>query len=263
MNIIDLSKMLIDDSFSLINITSHMRWLVDSFKYKKYLKKNAELKDKYKGQRCYILGNGPSIKQLDVTQIVGAPTFVVNKFYKSPIYDQIKPTFHCVYDRFIFEECKDELNDIIAENKYNTTFIFTRRAIGQVKDESRCYYVYSTLLPTKRNNHYELTGNANTWLNVVPFVIMCAIYMGFSEIVLLGCDFSLFASRKDSHFYDSGENVDRKESLFQDLQGHAIVCCQHSYLKKYADAHGVKIVNCTPGSLLDVYPQDQLVNHVN
>ena len=92
---------------------------------------------------------------------------------------------------------------------------------------------------------------------------MCAIYMGFSEIVLLGCDFSLFASRKDSHFYDSGESVDRKESLFQDLQGHAIVCCQHSYLKKYADAHGVKIVNCTPGSLLDVYPQDQLENHVN
>ena len=46
MNIIDLSKMLIDGSFSLINITSHMRWLADSLKYKKYLKKNAELKDK-------------------------------------------------------------------------------------------------------------------------------------------------------------------------------------------------------------------------
>ena len=89
MNIIDLSKMLIDGSFSLINITSHMRWLADSFKYKKYLEKNAELKDKYKGQRCYILGNGPSIKQLDVTQVAGAPTFVVNKIGRASCRERV------------------------------------------------------------------------------------------------------------------------------------------------------------------------------
>ena len=242
---------------------SGLKWLIDKPKFQKYINKNKILKDQYKGQRCYILGNGPSIKNLDTDLISDGVTFVVNKFYKSPIYSKIKPTFHCVYDRFIFEECKDDLNDIISKDEFGTTFIFTRRAIGSIKNDERCHYVYSTQLPTSGEYHYNLTKNANTWLNVIPFVIMCAIYMGFSEIVLLGCDFSLFASRKDSHFYDSGESVDRKESLFQDLQGHAIVCTQHSYLKKYADAHGIKIVNCTPGSLLDVYPQDKLENYVN
>ncbi|MCD7784457.1 MAG: DUF115 domain-containing protein [Oscillospiraceae bacterium] len=262
MNIIDLSRILIDKSFSAINAVSHARWLIDCRKYKRYIRKNVELKDMYRGERCYILGNGPSINQLDTSLIKDKATFVVNKFYKSSIYADIKPTFHCIYDRFIFEECKEDLNEIISKNEYNTRFLLTRRAIGQIEKDDNCYYVYSNLLPTYRNHHYDLTKNANTWLNVIPFVIMCAIYMGFSEIVLLGCDFSLFASRKDSHFYDSGASVDRQESLFQDLQGHAIVCCQHSYLKKYADANGIKIVNCTPGSLLDVYPQDDLINHI-
>lgn len=262
MNIIDLNKMLTDYSFRIINVTSSIRWMFDRIKFGKIIVDNQKLKDKHKGETCYILGNGPSIKNLDISLLDGKITFVVNKFYKSPFYSQIKPTYHCVYDRYIFEECKEDLKVIIDSEDSLTNFIFTRRAYAYFGDNIKCSYIYSTMLPTSDGLHIDLSKNANTWLNVIPFVIMCALYMGFSKIVLLGCDFSLFASRKDSHFYDAGESVDRKESLFQDLQGHAIVCSQHSYLKKYADTHNVEIINCTEGSLLDVYPQKSLEDYI-
>lgn len=262
MDIIEINKMLMDKSLMMINIYSRIKYMIDYPKFKKYITKNIELKDKYKGQRCYILGNGPSIKDLDIDLLKGKNTFVVNGFYKSPMYEKLEPTFHCIYDKFIFEESRTDLEKIVSENKFETTFIFNRRAIGKLANPNKCYYVYSTIFPTTLNNKYDLAKNANTFLNVIPFVIMCAIYMGFSEIILLGCDFSLFASRKESHFYDQGELIDRKESLFQDLQGHAIVCCQHRYLRQYANSNGIKIINATPNSLLDIYPQDDLLKYV-
>lgn len=261
MNIIDVANKTITKMFETINIFSMVKYAFDYPKYKKYLNKNADLKNKYAGQRCYILGNGPSIRSVDMNLLKDKYTFVVNKFYKSDSYIPLNPTFHCIYDKYIFAECKKDIESIIGAKNSRTIFLLSRRAIGEIDDE-RCRFVYSTLLPVSEKCRCDLTKNANTYLNVIPFAISCALYMGFSEIILLGCDFSIFASRKESHFYDNGSDIKRSESLYQDLQGHAIVCCQHDYLNKYAFKHGVKIINVTEGSLLDVYPQDKFENWI-
>lgn len=258
MNIIDIANKAIILSYSIVNIGSRIKFIVDYPKYKKYLIQNKNLENKYFGERCYILGNGPSIRSVDMGLLKDKYTFVVNKFYKSEQYHVLNPTFHCIYDKFIFSDCKNDVEEILRIKKNNSIFILNRRAAGLISDEDRCRFVYSTLLPTGKHIHFNLSKNANTYLNVVPFAIQCALYMGFKEIILLGCDFSIFASRKESHFYDNGADIKRKESLYQDLQGHAIVCCQHAYLKSYADKHDIKIINATKNSLLDVYPQEPL-----
>lgn len=192
--------------------------MLDRPKYKKYIKQNSELKNKYKGETCFILGNGPSIKNLDVSLLRDKYTFVVNGFYESPLYEQLKPSIYCVYDKFEFANRKEELQRMVIENDHDMIFLFNRRAIGEIKDDRNCYYVYSTLLPTPRNNSYDLTRNANTFINVLGFCVMCAIYMGFKRIVLLGNDFSRFASRKQHHFYDIDMQIERKESMFQNCR---------------------------------------------
>jgi hypothetical protein len=77
--------------------------------------------------------------------------------------------------------------------------------------------------------------------------------MGFTEIVLLGCDFNSFASRQENHFYDIKKNINREASLWRDLLGHAIVCFQHEYLRNYASERNINILNSTDNSLLDIY----------
>ena len=254
MDIITIVRDATDIIFSGINITSKLRYLVDCPKYKRYIAKNSELKNKYTGDTCYILGNGPSIKNLDMSQLKGKHTFVVNGFYESPFFEQLEPEFYCVYDKFEFSKRNEILQDMVSNNEREMKFLFNRRAIGKIKNDRNCYYVYSTLLPTTHGSHFDLTKNANTFINVLGFCVMCAIYMGFSRIVLLGNDFSRFASRKQHHFYDVDKQIDRKESLFQELQGNAIAITQHAYLAKYCKQHGIEIVNATQESLMDVYP---------
>lgn len=254
MDIIQITRIVTNGTFSCINLTSKIRYLLDRPKYKKYIKQNSELKNKYKGETCFILGNGPSIKKLDVSLLRDKYTFAVNGFYESPLYEQLKPSVYCVYDKFEFANRKEELQRMVIENDHDMIFLFNRRAIGEIKDDRNCYYVYSTLLPTLRNNNYDLTRNANTFINVLGFCVMCAIYMGFKRIVLLGNDFSRFASRKQHHFYDVDKQIDRKESMFQELQGNAIAINQHSFLYEYCKNNDIEIVNATQESLMDVYP---------
>lgn len=254
MDIIQIVRIMTDWTYTGINLTSRIRYIIDLPKYRNIIKRNGELKDKFKGETCFILGNGPSIKNLDISKLNGKHTFAVNGFYESPLYEQLKPEVYCVYDKFEFAKRKDHLQNMVDKNERDTIFLFNRRAIGQIRNDRNCYYVYSNILPTAHNNSYDLTKNANTFINVLGFCVMCAIYMGFRRIVLLGNDFSRFTSRKQHHFYDVDKQIDRKESMFQELQGNAIAINQHELLYQYCKAHGIEIVNATQESLMDVYP---------
>ncbi len=192
----------------------------------------------------------------------GVPTFVVNGFHHSDKYDEVDPRFHCFCDERVIRENRDSIVPYMARRKDKTSYFFYQRGIGVVPEGENVYFVHSKIWPTSSKLRCDLSQTANAWINVIPFAVMCAIHLGFTQIDLLGCDFSLFASRKDAHFYDASNAAQRRESLYQDLQGHAIACRQHEYLRDYAAARGIQIRNATPGSLLDVYPRidiDELV----
>lgn len=254
MDIITIVKNANDILYSVINVISRCRYIFDYPKYRKYIKNNGELKNKYFGETCYILGNGPSVKNLDISLLKGKYTFAVNGFYESSLFYELRPSFYCIYDRFEFERRKMQIQQLIDNNADNMKFFFSRRAIGQLVNDSDCYYVYSTILPTCHNNKYDITTNSNTFINVLGFCIMCAIFMGFKKIVLLGNDFSRFASQKQHHFYDVDRHITRKESMYQELQGNAIAIMQHKRLADYCRKNEIEIVNATQESLMDVYP---------
>lgn len=254
---IDLADKSKDFVFSCVNVCSRIYYLKDFFKYNKILMRNAAFRDKYKGEKCFIICNGPSIKNLELDKVKGKNIFTVNAMLTTELFDYLKPTFHLISDRKVYARYKESVLKSV-ENERDTTFFFHRSICKDIGLKDNVFYNYGTLIPSKKGIYIDQCKNTNTFMNVPAFGIMLAMYMGFSEIVLLGFDFSFFASRKDSHFYDSGMSIDRKESLWEDLFGSSIAWQQYYYLYNYANNHGVKIVNATPGSLMDIYPQVDL-----
>ncbi len=45
------------------------------------IRRLAELKDVHKGKRAFIVGNGPSLKQTDLSKLKNEVTFAMNCFY--------------------------------------------------------------------------------------------------------------------------------------------------------------------------------------
>jgi hypothetical protein len=72
-----------------------------------------ELKDKYKGNRAFIIGNGPSLANAPFDKMIGEYSFAVNRI--ALLFDKTKwrPT-HYVHTTCIFDHPKLPLSEIVA-----------------------------------------------------------------------------------------------------------------------------------------------------
>ena len=90
--------------FFLDKIRFGMNYLLSSFFVNilglaKSTRKNLEqCKNKYKGKRCFIIGNGPSLTKEDLEKLKGEYTFASNKIYK--LFDKTswRPDFYAIFD---------------------------------------------------------------------------------------------------------------------------------------------------------------------
>ena len=236
-----------------VNVVSRVRYCFDYFRYKNILRRNEKFRNIGQGKTCYILANGPSLKELDPTLLQGKDVLTVNVSFTTELFDRLKPKYHCILDRGVYAAHQEELKKTVAETP-STTFFFHRKLYEDYGDRDNAYYLYGTLMPVSKRIKSDITKNCNGFINIVAWSTMLALYMGYERIVLLGCDFSFFALRKNKHFYDVGDK-EVKSNMFFSLQGAAIMREQLSYLDEYARKRGVKIYNAAPGSLLDVFPR--------
>lgn len=151
-------------------------------------------KDKYKGERCFIIGNGPSLNQVDLSLLDNECTFGVNGiFYKTKELG-FSPTFYMVEDSFVMQDNLKEINSYygkeqrffpvdykhLIKNHQKTCFFKMNK--GFYIDESPNFQRprFSTDFAEK-----GFCGQSVTILN-----LQLAYYMGFSEVYLIGMDFS-------------------------------------------------------------------------
>lgn len=145
------------------------------------------LKDKYKGKRIFILGNGPSLNQMPLYLLKDEYKMCFNRFFLMVERLNWKPDFFATTDSSVIKDIADELNNI---------------AIPQVK-----YAFFPDLHPTNTNYKKYVKQRDNVyWLYVdkpgfsdnLPFCginqtvvnagIQVAAYLGFSEIYVIGVD---------------------------------------------------------------------------
>ena len=83
----------------------------------------AELKDKYKGKRCFIVCNGPSLKasDLDVLHKNNELTFASNKIDKILNQTDWRPTFYVVTDQGYQYSLLNVMNSVPARIKFFKT----------------------------------------------------------------------------------------------------------------------------------------------
>lgn len=255
--------------------------------FKRSLSSNKKFKDLHKGKRCFIIGNGPSLKKIDLTKITNEITFTVNNImHDKKIYETINPNYHVLTDPLYF--C---LNPTIAEDIATIELLksIRHRNINPIcfstyegRDAIRNYgldnyldfvYLYQHQYFTNTfKKKIELSKNIPSTQNVIQTAILAAIYMGFKEIYLIGCDMtSLFLTfeannngekeiSKDFHAYKYTESeiktMLRDSSQFDNeymLYDYAKTFTIFKHLNKYALKNNIIINNATPGGGLDVF----------
>jgi len=249
--------------FSCFNVVSSIVFLF-KLKEKKLIKQNIKFKDIHKNERCFIIGTGPSLKnlsKLDIERLKNETVFAVNSLYQAEIIDEITPKYYTLMDNLFWGEDSYFFKEIL-EKYADAPPVFitdyrTRHYVKELGVEDKTFFVYNKLYPINSIND-DFTKNMKISINVVSTSILTALFMGFKEIYLLGCDYNSFASTKDEHCYIECEERYAKENLAYYLKFYYLTTTFHYYIAKLAIKKGVKITNITPNSLLDAYPRKDI-----
>ena len=70
------------------------------------------LKNKHKGKRCFVIGNGPSLNKMDLSLLKNEYTFGVNGVFYA--FDELgfMPTYYVVEDRLVAEDNRYKINNL-------------------------------------------------------------------------------------------------------------------------------------------------------
>lgn len=234
-------------------------------KYKKIVVNNKKFRDIHKGQRCFILGTGPSLKRIDPECLKGEVIFGVNFLYKGDFLNSLRPDYYCLYDQIFHTTHLDETKKMI-EMFPETTFFLRTKAYEDVNKtisgtNDQIFFQHCSLFQYGDYVETDLVKSVTAPFNVLLGCIQTAIYMGFSKIYLLGSDFNSFATPKVQHYYDNGKLQERNMTIGFELKFYSMVAYHHYALQKYAVSKGIKVINLTEESLLDAYPKEK-IEHV-
>ena len=208
------------------------------------------LKDKHKGERCFIVCTGPSLSITDLEKLKNEYTFGMNNVFH--LFDKTlwRPTYYGIIDPSVFEKLCNEP----VFNELKNVFIPDLFEKKHKKISFKQYYTfpmdYYELYWSKLVNRPVRFSDDISILvydiaTVAYSLLQIAVYMGFEEIYLLGCDCNY--SGEKQHFADYGIKVSDAVSTENNL----IVA--FSTARKYADSHGIRIYNATRGGKLEAF----------
>ena len=208
-----------------------------------------KLQNKYKGKRCFILGNGPSLNDIELDLLQDEYTFGSNFIYRKTETTDFRPTFYIAEDRFVFQT-KGFYENIDAY-KCNTLFFPAKykRKINHSKNNNIFFELNTELYNREINSSQELkfaidfSKGAYSYFSVIYLQLQLAYFLGFKDIYLLGVDFNYpKVNKDDKHIHQ----VSNEEMLSGQLLG-------FQKAKNIFEADKRSIKNATKGSKLEVF----------
>lgn len=234
------------------------------FQFTKDHKKLKQFDGYYKGKRCFIVGNGPSLTIEDLEKIKNEHCFGFNRIYE--IFDKTswRPEFYMVLDNDVMKTVKENIDKITVKWKLLNIM---GKTYGIKTDDNTVFfcsygpYRAKEFCIKKRRISKDISRYISLNFSVTAAAIETAIYMGFKEIYIIGVDnnFSRWIDKNGKVHFENLEDYKLTKPhefnyfCYQD----AVNSCFDCY-RDYADKNNIKIINLTPGGNLNSFERANL-----
>lgn len=242
---------------------------------------NLRYANRHLGQRCFILGNAPSLKNHDLTLLNHDVVISVSNGYLHPDYSIYKPQYHCIpripyteikftteHTLKWFAEMDARIGDAALVLSGEETTLLRAHGVCPHRDILSANFCLG--LDQMSANVFDLCGPVAGVQSVPIIALYLSLFMGFKEVYILGVDHSEICDRKYIYFYEKSFNTGLEGSV--DAKGNLEVSTfsltnalyrlfrQYEEIKNTAARRGVSIFNANPLGLLDTFPRVRYEN---
>jgi len=208
-------------------------------------------KNFYKGQRCFVLGNGPSLAKMNRLPLRNEITFGTNSV---ALLFQPRHMVLCA-------------KTVVADESWMAA---ARLGVSLAEHSFITKRMSKLRLPSKDVTVFQV-GTHGSWFSGDPIkrpfckihssgtvMQQMAVYMGCNPIYLIGFDGGYVPQKKGqpdpNHFVPEYWGPDLKtinEKRAKSINESSLA--GHKLAKEYCDAHGIEIYNATPGGVVEVF----------
>ena len=223
----------------------------------------AEMKDRYKGKRCFIVATGPSLTVDDLEKLKQHREFCigVNTIFKGFDKTGWRPDQYVVVDVDVMNHLGSEIRKMDVKEK----FIADASIDFDYDSLTEEFYIYHSIFTKSAWERGLISDDFSEYAynsgSVTAVSLQLAMYEGFDEIYLLGCDCS-YAKTGFRHFNEPKEEEANVYGTTFDLTRYVTaseaVVNSYQKIKEYAEQKGIKIYNATRGGYLEVFERVNL-----
>lgn len=140
-----------------------------------------QLRNAHQGKRCFIIGNGPSLRQTDLSKLRTEFTFGLNRIYLLFPELGFLTTYLVSVNDLVLEQCASEMTALDLPK------FVTWRARRSFAADPRTIFV-DTDYTGPETFSADATQRVFEGFTVTYVALQLAFHMGFSEVILVGVD---------------------------------------------------------------------------
>ncbi len=228
-----------------------------------------KIKDLYRGQRAFIIGNGPSLNRTPLHLLNDEFTLCFNRF--DLMFDRLGwlPTMYMCIDNRVAENTSSQINEIVPLVRF-AFFPDIHPRGGDfrqfIKDSSNIFWL--SLESVCSSGSYETLPTCSTIGTVAHLGLQVIAFMGFSPIYLVGIDLDYkehktvvkhtrgdWTAVKDddpSHFDPRYFGAGAK---YHEPSPHKVLVSGFESSKELLDRKNIRVMNAGIGGLVETFPR--------
>lgn len=217
------------------------------------------LRDSQRGRSCVIIGNGPSMRDFDLSQLSNVHTFCLNRGYLLWNEQGLVPDYLVSVNRLVLEQFGAEIEAMECE-----TFVpWLQRHLLDDRQQRLIFFEERWDNVFVGDAHHGVASLAT----VTNSTLQLAWHLGFAHVILLGIDHHFAASergRPHEMVNQTSDDVDhfRPDYFAPGTRWHLpdLELSELGYrlAKERFESDGRTIVNATPDTRLEIFDRRSL-----
>lgn len=215
----------------------------------------------HKNQRCFVIGNGPSLNKIDMTLLKNEITFGANRCYLGFPQWGFHFKYWAIQDELHIKQCYQEYNENLPPEM-----------IKFISLQFSNYFKGSNIYPVNVVYSYkpfpQFSDNINIFYegwSVVYLLLQLAVVMGCNPIYMIGVDYNFNITEKEKVGDKKWSDTESKSHFISNYMAanKGVVWntpkfdktdAAFNYASNLVKEKGIQVLNATPGSKLTFFP---------